>query len=96
MNLQIRNTLYIFVAIGVSSVLLSAFHLYLSGELHGWHDMPDFLNHASFAAFMEALGWLFLRSPLSGKLTQILQQTQKPSGATETTKVTITEPEKKD
>ena len=84
-------------AVSVAMILLGVpmatiLHLYLSGELHYWSQIPDVLNHASFTAVMAAIAWIFLRSPFAGKFTEILQTTTTPSGKVTETSVKITEP----
>lgn len=87
---QIRNTLAGVLTILLGSPAVTVFHLWLSGELKGWHDLPDVLNHSMFTASMIAIGWVLFRSPFAGKITEILQQTTTPTKQT-TTQVTISE-----
>lgn len=92
---QLRNPWLIIPAILVVSVLTSYYTAYNSGQLQHWSQfqmvLPDFLLHA----VMQMAGWILLRSPWAGKITEILASSSAPGpdGPTTTTaKVTISEP----
>lgn len=95
--MQIKNTAVIFLVILVGIPLATCLHLWMSGEfqactLTACVGLLDALNHSVFTSAMTAFGWLFMRSPLSGKITEILQTSTSPSGVKKETAVTITEP----
>ncbi len=90
---QIKNTAVCALVIFVGAPLLTAYFQYELGELHTWSQFGDTLTHASLSSFMMAIGWIFLKSPMSGKITELFQQTTFASGATQATSVKITEPE---
>ena len=92
---QARNPILIIPAVLVGSFFFTMFHLWLSGEFKGWADIADVANHASFTATMMTVGWIFLRSPWAGKITEMIgtQSVPGPGGPTvSTAKVTISEP----
>lgn len=89
---QVKNTATTAAVILIGVPCAVCLHLWLSGELRGWAELPDALNHASFTALMSAIFWIFFKSPLSGKITEILQTSTSPTGEKKETAVTITEP----
>jgi len=91
---QVKNTIVAvgLILVGVPSA--TCLHLYLSGELRGWAQLPDALNHASFTALMTAVGWILFKSPFAGKITELLNTTTTPQGAVSTTSLKISEAEK--
>ena len=89
---QLKSTAVMVALILVGVPMATCFHMYLSGELHGWEQLPDALNHASFTALMAACGWILFRSPFAGKITELLNTTTTPQGGTSTTSIKVSEP----
>lgn len=92
---QIKNSIATVAVILVGVPAATCLHLWLTGELHGWAELPDALNHSSFTALMASVFWLFFKSPFAGKITEILSSTTSSSGAQKISSVKITEPEAK-
>jgi hypothetical protein len=89
---QLRNPWLIVPLILAGNILLTCFHLWLSGELKSWAQLPDALNHASFSATMTTIGWIFFRSPWAAQIIEIMgeQKSTGPAGETvQSTKVTL-------
>lgn len=93
---QIKNTAVCALVIFIGAPVLTAYFQYSVGELHTWAQFGDTLTHASLSSFMMAVGWIFLKSPVSSKITELFSQTTFPSGKTLETKVKITEPSAED
>jgi len=89
---QIKSTATMVALILVGVPMATCVHLYFTGELKGWAGLPDALNHATFTALMTACGWILFRSPFAGKITELLQTSTTPAGATTTTSLKVSEP----
>ena len=95
---QIRSTAYTMLAIFLLAPLFTAWQLQMMDEFHvtTWTGFMDYLKHASLSSFWMAIGWLFLRSPFAGKITEIMSAAHSiaPDGTqtNKSTKLTITEP----
>jgi len=89
---QIKTSLLSVVAILIGVPAAECLHLYLTGELKGWAQLPDALNHSSFTALMAAIFWIFFKSPFAGRITELLQTTTTAGGLQQQTSVKITEP----
>lgn len=94
---QIRNTLVNVLIILIGGPLAGAYFAWQTGELTRWNQFWPAVEHGGLASTMMAIGWLLMRSPYAGRITELLQQrkTTDPSGTVkdETVKVVVREPE---
>lgn len=93
---QIRSAAVNILIIMIGGPLAGAYFAWQTGELTSWTQFWPAIEHGGLASTMMAIGWLLMRSPFAGKITELLQQakTTAPSGAVteKTTKVVLTEP----
>ena len=89
---QIRSVVINLLIILIGGPLAGAYFAWQTGEVPDWHHLWAILQHGGLASSMMAIGWLLMRSPYAGKITELLSTTTAPSGAVQTTAVKITEP----
>ena len=94
---QIKSTLLSIVTIMVGGPLMGAYFAWQTGELHNFNQLAVSLQHGAFGGVMMAIGWIFLRSPFAGRITELLAtaKSTQPDGTVkeEAAKMTISEPE---
>jgi hypothetical protein len=89
---QVRSVLINILIILIGGPLAGAYFAWQTGELTSWSQFWPVIQHGSLASAMLAVGWLLMKSPYSARITELLNTSTTPSGATVTTAVKITEP----
>ena len=89
---QIKNTILCLVVILVGAPLSGAFFAWQTGELHSFQDLWIALQHGLFSAVMMAIGWILLKSPWAGRVTELVLSQKSAKGAESTTTLKVTEP----
>lgn len=90
---QIKSTVLSVLVILIGAPLAGAYFSWQTGELHNFHELGNALTHGFFGAFMLSIGWVFFRSPFSGRITEVLMEARNQQGEQTKTTVKITEPE---
>jgi hypothetical protein len=89
---QVKSVLLNLLIIIAGGPFLGAYFAWQTGELTSLQQLPGALQHGIFASIMMAIGWLLMRSPWAGKVTELLQVKTSPSGVVQETSIKITEP----
>lgn len=95
---QIKSTAFTMLAIFLLAPLFTAWQLQMMGEFHVTTraGLWDFCVHAATSSFWLSVGWLFVRSPFAGKITELLTAAHSvaPDGTKtdKSAKLIITEP----
>ena len=89
---QVRSVLINLAIIVIGGPLAGAYFAWQTGELTSWSQFWPVIQHGSLASAMLAIGWLLMKSPYSARITELLNTSVSPTGATTTTAVKITEP----
>lgn len=92
MKLQVKSTVINLLIILIGAPLLGSYMSYLGGEIHGFADWWIAVKHGGFGAFMMAIGWLFLKSPASERIMEILRSTTRPDGTQTVSSLKLSEP----
>ncbi len=89
---QIKNTILCLVVILAGAPLAGAYFAWQTGEIHSFQDLWTALQHGMFSAVMMAIGWVLLKSPWAGRVTELVLSQKSAKGAETTATLKVTEP----
>jgi hypothetical protein len=89
---QIKNTVLCLLVILLGAPLAGAYFAWQTGEIHSFADLWTALQHGLFSAVMMAIGWILLKSPWAGRVTELVLSQKSAKGAETTATLKVTEP----